>query len=150
MNIGRYIAAVLGVWVVRVVSNYLFYEIAMAERYQELTDANPGIFREVIPAYITLDLLVAIVFTFLVVKAVSAFGGGIKGGLTLGGLVALVGVVAGNFYLFYSFTIFEVGGVVIESVYALVALAIQGAVAAAIYKPAAPPAEPASTPSPTL
>ena len=150
MNIGRYLAAVLGVWVVRVVCNYLFFGVAMAEKYQELMDAHPGIFRQVIPAYIVIDLLVAVVFTFLVVKAVSAFGGGIKGGLMLGALVALVGAVAGGLYMFYSFTIYEVGDVALESVYALIAVAIQGAVAAAIYKPAAKPAEPAPTPSPTI
>lgn len=147
MNIGRYLAAVLGVWVIRVVCNYLFYGVAMAEKYQELADAHPGIFREVIPAYIIIDLFVAVVFTFLVVKAVSAFGGGIKGGVTLGVVVALLSAVAANLYMFYSFTLFEVGDIAIDSVYQLVAIAIQGAVAAAIYKPAA---EPAPTPSPTL
>lgn len=134
MNTGRYLLTVVVVWVVRVVCNWLFYGIAMMESYQELADAHPGIFREVIPAYIAIDLFVVIVFVFLVVKCGSCFGGGVKGGAMLGVLVALIAAVAVNAYMYYSFTIFGIGSTVLDAVYQLVAFAIQGAVAGAIYK----------------
>jgi hypothetical protein len=135
MNTGRYLIAVLAVWVVRVVCNFLFYGFAMMDSYQELADAHPGIFREVIPAYVVIDLFVALVFTFLVVKGASCFGGGVKGGLMLGVYVGLIAAVAVDAYRYYSFAIFELGGTVIDAVYQLVVFAVLGAVAAAIYKP---------------
>jgi hypothetical protein len=135
MNTGRYLVTVLVVWVVRVVCNFLFYGLAMMDSYQELADAHPGIFREVIPAYIVIDLFVAIVFTFLVVKGASCFGGGVKGGLMIGVYVALIAAVAVDAYMYYSFTFFEIGSTVLDAVYQLVIFAILGAVAGAIYKP---------------
>lgn len=136
MNTGRYLLTVVVVWVVRVVCNWLFYGVVMSETYQEFADAHPGLFREVIPAYIAIDLLVVIVLVLIVVKCASCFGGGIKGGVIVAVLIALIDAVAVNAYMYYSFTIFELGGMAGDAVYQVVAHAIQGAVAAAIYKPA--------------
>lgn len=134
MNTGRFFLASLVVWLVRTGINWLFYGVLTASERQEIMDAHPGVFREVIPAYIATDLLVALVFTWLVVKAASCFGGGVAGAVKLGVGVALIAAVAGNLYLFYTLTVISMQSMVIESIYQLVVYAIMGAVAAALYK----------------
>jgi hypothetical protein len=91
-------------------------------------------FREVVPAFITLDLLTALLITWLVIKAGAAFGGGVKGGVILGILVAILSPVIGGLYYYFSTTYYSQDLVAIESVYQIVSHAIQGALAAAIYK----------------
>lgn len=137
MNTGRFVLASLVVWIVRTLLNWLFYGMLTAGEYQAIMDEHPGVFREVIPAYIATDLLVALVFTWLVVKAASCFGGGMAGAVKLGVGVALIAAVAGNLYLFYSLTVYSMQSMVIDSIYNLVLYAIMGTVAAAVYKPSA-------------
>jgi hypothetical protein len=134
MNAGRFVGASVAVFVVRFLLNFGYYGYAMQARFKALDAAHPGVFREVIPAYALLDLLSALLITFLFVKAGSAFGGGVKGGAVLGLLIALIAPVIGALYWFFSVTFYPADLVSFEVVYQLVAHAIQGAVAGAIYK----------------
>lgn len=136
MNAGRFVGASVAVFVVRTLLNYLFYGVAMQGRFEEMSAAHPGLFREVIPAFIALDLVTAVLITYLVVKAAAAFGGGLKGGATLGILIAILAPVIGSLYYFFSVTYYPIDFWAIESVYQIVSHAIQGALAAAIYKTA--------------
>jgi hypothetical protein len=136
MNAGRFVGASVAVFVVRTLLNYLFYGYLMHPRYEEMSTAHPGLFREVVPAFITLDLIAALLITWLVVKAGAAFGGGIKGGVILGILIALLGPVLYNLYFYFSTTFYAQDLLAIETVYQIVVHAIQGAIAAAIYKTA--------------
>jgi hypothetical protein len=134
MNVGRFLGAVLGVWVVRVILNFLFYGLAMAAHNEALAERFPGAFREVIPGFIATDLLFALLFVYLWVKTGPCFGGGIKGGVVGGAwLGVLLGVVI-NLYWYFSVTFMTPTDLVIDAAYTIVALAIQGAIAAAIYK----------------
>lgn len=136
MNVGRLMGAGVAVFVVRFLLNFLFYGTLMSARYQEISDAHPGMMREVIPAYAVLDLVTAFLIVWLFAKAGSAFGGGVKGGATVGVLVAVLGPVIGGLYYFFSVTYYPSDLAAIEAVYALVAHAVQGAVAGAVYKAA--------------
>ena len=133
MNAGRWVLASVVVFVVRTLMNMAVYGYAFQGRFEEMKSAHPGIFREVIPAYITLDLIIAFLLTYMVAKAASAFGAGVKGGVALGLLVALLGPVFGGLYNYFSVTYIPSDFYAIDSVYQLVAHAIQGAVAAALY-----------------
>lgn len=136
MNAGRFVGASIAVFIVRTLMNFAFYGFALRGRHEEMAAAHPGMFREVIPAFIVLDLITAFILTYLIVKAGSAFGGGIKGGVTLGILVAILSPIISGLYYFFSVTFTPPDLVGIDSVYQLVAHAIQGAIAAAIYKTA--------------
>jgi len=134
MNAGRFVGASVAVFVVRAVLNAGFYGYLMHGEYERMTAAHPGVFREVVPAYLVIDLLVALLITWLIVKVGSAFGGGIKGGATVAVLVAILGPVIYGLYYYFSVTFYSVSFFCTESVYQIVTHAIQGAVAAAIYK----------------
>jgi len=134
MNTGRFVGAALAVWIVRVLLNYLFYGVLKTDEFAAMSDAHPGIFREVIPAYIAADLLFAVVFVILFAKVASCLGGGVKGGVLLAILVAILSPLLGNIYIFYSFTIYPAGTMVTDSIFQLVSHAISGALAGAIYK----------------
>jgi hypothetical protein len=134
MNAGRFVGASVVVFIVRTVMNTLFYGFLMQAQYAALAAAHPGLFREVIPAFIATDLVVAFLLTYLIVKAGSAFGGGMKGAVTLAILLAILGPVMFGLYYFFSVTYESVSSFAVESLYQIVAHAIQGAVAAAIYK----------------
>jgi hypothetical protein len=136
MNAGRFVGASVAVFLFRTLLNYLFYGVLVHGRFVEMSNAHPGVLREVIPAYITLDLIVAFVLTFLVIKAGAAFGGGIKGGVMLGVLAALLGPVLASLNFFFGVTFYPVDFVVMESVYQIATCAVQGAIAATIYKSA--------------
>jgi hypothetical protein len=75
MNIGRFAGAVIGVWIVRVALNAIFYTQIVGRQFEQISSAHPGIFRTVIPAYIVTDLIFALVFAFLFVKVGAALGG---------------------------------------------------------------------------
>lgn len=137
MNWRRFSIAVLGVFVVRSGLNALFYGMLMSDKMTALTEAHPGIFREVVPAYVTLDLVFAVLFTWLAVKTVAAFGGGLKGGVTLGLLIGVIGWLLPALYTYFSFTFYAPGDLVIECLFALVSSAISGALAVLLYRPAA-------------
>jgi hypothetical protein len=134
MNTGRFVGASLAVFIARFAMNFLFYGMAMKSYYDDIAAAHPGITREVIAAYGVLDLVSAILIVYFFVKAGAAFGGGIKGGVVLGILIAILCPVIGGLYFFYSVTYYPMNLMVMESVYQIIAHAIQGAVAAAIYK----------------
>ncbi len=134
MNVGRFLVAVVGTWIVRVALNATFYTQVVGEQFESISSAHPGMFREVVPAYIAIDLLVAVLFVYLFAKAGAAFGGGVKGGVTLGLLVALLSPVVGNLYQFYSSTFLPAGLVGTETVFQLFAHAVQGAVVGWLYK----------------
>ena len=135
MNTGRFVGAGVAVFVVRSILNYLFYGMLIHGQYEALDAAHPGIMREVIPAYLVLDLITAFVLVYLFVKAGAAFGGGMKGGVSIGIVLAIIAIIC-NLYWFYSLQIYPPNLLGIETVYMLVAYAIQGAVAAAVYKTA--------------
>jgi hypothetical protein len=134
MNAGRFVGASVVVFIVRTVLNTLFYGFLMHGQYDAINAAHPGLFREVVPAFIAIDLLAALLLTYLVVKAAAAFGGGIKGGATVGVFLALLGPILFGLYYFFSVTFYTSNFFAIESIYQLVSYAIQGALAAAIYK----------------
>lgn len=134
MNAGRYVGAALAVGVVRVLMNYLFYGVLTHDAMVELSNAHPGVFREVVPGFIAIDFVVAFVAVYLFVKVGGALGGGVKGGVTLWIFVAVLAPVACNLYLFFSVTFFTTNALAMDCVYQLVAHAIQGAVAGAVYK----------------
>jgi hypothetical protein len=134
MNAGRFVGASVAVFVVRFLLNGAFYGYAMKGRYDELSAAHPGMFRNVIAGFAVLDLITAIFLTYLIVKAGAAFGGGLKGGVTLGILVAIFSPVLGGLYFFFTVTWYPLDLLTIEAVYQLISHAIQGALAAAIYK----------------
>jgi hypothetical protein len=136
MNAGRFVGASVAVFVVRTLLNSLFYGYLIHPRMEEMSAAHPGMFREVVPAFITLDLLAALLITWLVIKAGAAFGGGVKGGVILGILVALLSPVLNNLYYYFSTTYYPQDLLAIESIYQIVTHAVQGALAAAIYKTA--------------
>ncbi|MFQ5740486.1 MAG: hypothetical protein ACE5JX_15880 [Acidobacteriota bacterium] len=134
MDTKKFFIAAIGVFVIRTVMNYLVYGVLMSSTYQEMANQHPGIFREVIPAFVLADLFFAIVFVYLFSRVGTAMGGGIGAGVRLGLIVALVSPILNSIYIYFSFTIFDSGLVVIDDVYQLVAHGIQGAVAAALYK----------------
>lgn len=134
MNVGRFLGAVLGVWVVRTGLNFLYYGLAMREKYEAMMAEYPGVFKEGIAGFIVTDLLFAVVLVYLWVKAGAAFGTGAKGG-AIGGLWigVLVGVV-GGLYQFFSYAFIAPADYAMDAVYQVVSLAIQGAVAGVLYK----------------
>ncbi len=134
MNAGRFVGASVVVFIVRTVLNSGFYGFLMHGEYESLSAAHPGVFREVIPAYITIDLVAALLLTYLVIKAASVFGGGIKGGARVGIFLALVGPVLFGLYYAFSVTFYTPKFFAIESIYQVATYALQGAIAAAIYK----------------
>ncbi|HEY7214374.1 MAG TPA: hypothetical protein VIC28_07075 [Thermoanaerobaculia bacterium] len=136
MNTGRFVGAAVAVWVVRTLLNAGFYGYLMHGEYEKLDAAHPGMFREVVPAFIAIDLLVALLLVYLIVKAASCFGGGMKGAVTIAILIAILGPIVFSMYYYFSTTYYTVNFFCIESVYQLVTHAIQGAIAAAIYKTA--------------
>jgi len=134
MNVGRYLGAVVAVAIVRVALNFLFYGIAMRARFEELAAEFPNVFREVIPGFIATDLLFALILVYLWAKAGPCFGGGIKGGVVGGAWIGVLFGVVGNLYYFFGFTYPTATDIAIDAVYQIVSVAIQGAIAAAIYK----------------
>lgn len=136
MNTGRFLGAAVAVWLVRTALNAGFYGYLMHGEYEKLMADHPGMFREVVPAFIAIDLLVALLLVYLIVKAASCFGGGMKGAVTIAILVAIIGPIVFSMYYYFSTTYYTLNFFCIESIYQLVAHAIQGAIAAAIYKTA--------------
>jgi len=142
MNIGRFAGAVIGVWIVRVALNATFYTQIVGRQLEQMSSTHPGMFRTVIPAYIVTDLIFALVFTFLFVKVGAALGGpawgggisGIKAGVTLGVIVAILSPVLGNLYQYYSVSYLPAGLAFTDSIFHLIAHAIEGGVAGLIYK----------------
>ncbi|HXO20267.1 MAG TPA: hypothetical protein VOA87_10145 [Thermoanaerobaculia bacterium] len=55
MNAARFAGASIAVFVVRTVLNYVFYGVVLHERLEAISAAHPGMFREVVPAFIALD-----------------------------------------------------------------------------------------------
>ncbi len=135
MNSGRLALAAIGVWVVRVALNWTFYTQVVGQQFQAIASAHPGVTREVIPAYIAADLLFALVFVYLFAKIGGSLGSGLKGGVNLGVIVAILSAVLCNLYVFYSVTYLPGSLMLGSSFYEIVAHAIQGAVAAKLYKP---------------
>ena len=134
MNAGRFAGAAVAVWVVRVALNWTFYTQVVGSQFKQIADAHPGVFREVIPAYIMIDLLFALVFVALFAKVGSACGGGAKAGAKLGVIVAMLSPVLGILYQYYSFTFIQPGLAATEAIFQLVATAVQGVVAGLMYK----------------
>lgn len=134
MNAGRFIGTALGVWVVRVILNWTFYTQVVGGQYEQIANAHPDIFREVIPAYVVTDLIFAVVFAFLFVKVGAALGGGVKGGVLLGVMVAILSPIIGTLYMYYSVTYLPAGLAITDSIFQVVAHAVEGAVAGLIYK----------------
>ena len=134
MNVGRFLASAAAVWLVRVALNWMFYTRVIGQQSQQIAAAHPGVFREVVPGFILTDLIFAFVFTYLFIKVGAALGGGRMAGVKLGLLVAVLSPVIGNLYQYFSVTYLSVGLMVAESVFQIIAHAIEGAVAGAIYK----------------
>jgi hypothetical protein len=124
----------VAVFVVRVAMNFIFYGMLMADHFKTLQQAHPGIFRDVIPGFIGTDLIWSVIFSLLYALVGRALGSGIGAGVKLGIFVALLGQALGNLYMYFGTTYMSVGDVAGDSIYAVAAYAIQGAVAAAVYK----------------
>lgn len=134
MNVGRYLAAVVAVWVVRLVVGWLFWGNFMAEQYAAATAAWSGAFREVVPAYLVADLLFALIFVWLWVKVGAAFGSGVKGGALYGLVVGLFAAVI-SIYYFFSVTYISTGMWATEIAVTLLLHVVIGIVAALVYQP---------------
>jgi hypothetical protein len=134
MNVGRFLASAAAVWLVRVALNWTFYTRVIGHQSQQIAAAHPGIFREVVPGLILTDLIFAVAFTYLFVKVGAALGGGRMAGVKLGLLVAVLSPVIGGLYQYFSVTYMAVGLTITESVFQIIAHAIEGAVAGAIYR----------------
>jgi hypothetical protein len=134
MNTGRFAAAVAATFVARTALNSLFYGVLVAGQWEHVHQTHPGVFREVIPAYIAADLLFAVIFVFFLTKVGAALGGGPKGGAVLGFFVALMGPALVNVYMFYSVLFFSLGMAWSDSLFALINGVVAGAVAGAVYK----------------
>jgi hypothetical protein len=87
----------------------------------------------VIPAYIATDLIFALAFAFLFVKAGAALGGGVKGGVILGVIVAVLSPVIGTLYEYYSVTYLPGSVELASAIFQVIAHAVEGAVAGSIY-----------------
>jgi len=87
-----------------------------------------------VPGFILTDLVFAFLFTYLFVKVGAALGGGRMAGVKLGLLVAVLSPVIGGLYQYFSVTYLSVGLIAAESVFQIIAHAIEGAVAGVIYK----------------
>ena len=140
MNRGRFITSVVAVWIVRVALNWTFYTRVIGQQSQQIAAAHPGVFREVVPGLILTDLIFALVFTYLFVRVGAALGGGRMAGVKLGLLVAVLSPVIGSLYQYFSVTYMSVGLMTAESVFQIIAHAIEGAVAGAMYKEVGPKA----------
>jgi hypothetical protein len=134
MNLTRFLACAATVWLVRVALNWAFYTRVIDQQSQQIAAAHPGLFREVVPGFILTDLIFAVAFTYLFVKVGAALGGGRMAGVKLGILVAVLSPVIGGLYQYFSVTYMSVGLTMAESVFQIIAHAIEGAVAGAIYK----------------
>ena len=134
MNVGRFLESAAAVWLVRVALNWTFYTRVIGRQSQQIAAAHPGIFREVVPGFILTDLIFALAFTYLFVKVGAALGGGRMAGVKLGLLVAVLSPVIGGLYQYFSVTYMWIGLTMAESVFQIIAHAIEGAVAGAIYK----------------
>ena len=144
MNVGRFLASAAAVWLVRVALNWTFYTRVIGQQSQQIAAAHPGVFREVVPGFILTDLIFALAFTYLFVTVGAALGGGRMAGVKLGLLVAVLSPVIGSLYQYFGVTYMSVGLIAAESVFQIIAHAIEGAVAGAMYKAeVAPKAEPA-------
>jgi hypothetical protein len=144
MNRGRFVASAVVVWIVRVALNWTFYTRVIGQQSQQIAAAHPGVFRQVVPGFILTDLIFALAFTFLFVKVGAALGGGRIAGAKLGLLVAVLSPVIGALYRYFSVTYMPVGLTSVEAIFQVIAHAIEGAVAGAMYKAeVAPKAEPA-------
>ena len=134
MNVGRFVASAAAVWLVRVALNWTFYTRVIGRQSQQIAAAHPGIFREVVPGLILTDLIFAVAFTYFFVKVGAALGGGRMAGVKLGLLVAVLSPVIGSLYQYFSVTYMSIGLMAAESVFQIIAHAIEGAVAGAMYK----------------
>lgn len=141
MNLGRFAAAVIGVWVVRSALNTMFYGGILAKHFEEKRAAYPGIFREVIPGFIGTDLIFAVFFVLLFALVGAALGGGVPAGVKLGLIVAILSPVLGDLYMYFGVTYMSAGEAAADSVFQIVAHAIQGVVAGVIYKQPFPAGE---------
>ena len=56
MNRGRFIVAVVAVWILGVALNWTF---STAQQSQQIAAAHPGVFRQVVPGFILTDLVFA-------------------------------------------------------------------------------------------
>lgn len=135
MNTGRYLGAVLAMWIVRTLLNFAFYGKYMAGKYMAIAAAHPGLLKEGVAGFIVTDLFTCIVFVLLLAKVSNALGGGAKAGITLGLMIALLSPIVGALYSFFTFTFSTIGSTCIEIVFQFVAHAIEGGVAGSIYKP---------------
>ena len=133
MNISRFVGAVVGVWIVRVALNWIFYAKIIGRQHAQISSVHPGMLRTVIPAYIATDLIFALAFTFLFAKAGAALGGGVKGGVILGVIVAVLSPVIGTLYEYYGVTYLPGTMEVAIAIFQVIAHAVEGAVAGFIY-----------------
>jgi hypothetical protein len=133
MNIGRFVGTVVGVWIARVVLNWTFYAKIVGRQYANISSAHPGMLRTVIPAYIVTDLIFALAFAFLFVKAGGALGRGVKGGVILGVIVAVLSPVISTLYEYYGVTYLPGSVELASAIFQVIAHAIEGAVAGLIY-----------------
>jgi hypothetical protein len=136
MNVKRFAIAAVVVFLVRTILNAVFYGYLMHSTYEAMAAAHPGVLREVVPAYVALDLLAALVFTYLFAKAGAAFGGGVKGGLALGLIFAILAPVSWTLYWYFGITFYTSSFLATELVFQVVSHLLQGATAGALYRAA--------------
>src|SRR5262249_9573084 len=109
MNTGRFVASVVAVWIVRVALNATFYTMVVGGQTEKIAAAHPGMFRQVVPAYILTDLLFALAFTYLFVRVGAALGGGRMAGGKIGLVVPVLSPVIGSLYQYFRGTYLPLG-----------------------------------------
>ena len=134
MKASRLAIAALATWLVRTVLNYLWFGVIMHSTFQRMYDAHPGMFREVIPAFVIADLLFAAIFVVLLAKVGGSLGGGVRAGIMLGAFLAVLGPAIGAIYEYYSLTYIPAQLEIIDAIYMVVNGAVAGAVAGAALK----------------
>ena len=134
MKAGRFVASAVAVWIVRVALNWAFYSKVIGAQAEQISAAHPGMFRQVVPAYILVDLLFALAFSYLFVKVGPAFGGGVMAGVELGLLVAILSPVLSSLYQYFSVTYLPGRLAVAEAVFQVIAHAIEGAAVGVVYR----------------
>lgn len=102
MNARRFVASAAAVWIVRIALNWSFYTKVIGTQAEQISADHPGMFRQVVPAYILTDLLFALAFIYPFVKVGPAFGGGVIVGVKLGLLAAILSPVLGSLYQYVS------------------------------------------------
>ena len=104
--------------------NWTLYAKIIGAAVRQHSSAHPGMFRLVIPPYSVSDLIFALAFAFLFVKAGAALGGGVKAGVILVLIVALLSPIISGLYEYYAVTYLPASLELAGAIFQLIAHAV--------------------------